>query len=320
MIMRSFLSGLSFLFAFSIYGQPVPKQIHLEHSCGFSENITRVAVIHEFTTNSEAETVMNDIMNNVGLRPNFRVLPADVPNAAAVVSEQVRYILYNPTFIQSVRTGTKTNWSAISILAHEIGHHLNGHTLTNLGSRPNMELEADEFSGFILRKMGATLEQSQAAMKYLANPRGSSTHPPRDERLKSIERGWRQADEMLGGYKIPEPEMASNKPSCPDEHTGEVSTSNPPVATPGSSTSVPSFAKWKVHMTSNPDSEYYITNGDSFVVFRNGKTYDLGTFRQTNNERYPYVIKLENSPDLLISRTGELISINGKQVGYVARI
>ena len=34
------------------------------------------------------------------------------------------------------------------------------HTLERGGSRPEIELEADEFSGFVLRKMGATLPQA----------------------------------------------------------------------------------------------------------------------------------------------------------------
>ena len=162
-------------------------------------------VMLQFSSQSEAREVLNDIMSYVGLKANFKIEAADVPNAAAVITDHTRYILYNPSFINSVKRGTKTNWSAVSILAHEIGHHLNGHTVLTKGNWHKMELESDEFSGFILRKMGAKLEDAQAAMNLLASPTGSRTHPGKADRLAAIERGWKQADEMMGGYSSDDP-------------------------------------------------------------------------------------------------------------------
>ena len=55
-----------------------------------------------------------------------------------------------------------SSWSNLSILAHEIGHHVNGHSLdlllhqygeldlTTLSDLRQMEIEADEFSGFVM--------------------------------------------------------------------------------------------------------------------------------------------------------------------------
>jgi tetratricopeptide (TPR) repeat protein len=80
--------------------------------------------------------------------------------------------------------------ASVSIFAHEIGHHLCGHTLDVLGSRPDKELEADRFSGFVMYKLGATLEQAQAAMVALGNPSYVSTHPPLVNRLAAIRNGW----------------------------------------------------------------------------------------------------------------------------------
>jgi len=92
----------------------------------------------------------------------------------------------------SITNTTGTNWSSISILAHEIGHHLNGHTLGVGGSRPDLELQADKFSGFVCARMGATLAEAQAAMKVAASSAGSSTHPPKSARLEAIAVGWNQ--------------------------------------------------------------------------------------------------------------------------------
>jgi hypothetical protein len=135
----------------------------------------------------------------VGLPKNFVVRAADVPNAAAVIMEGQRLVLYSNVFMQRVRQATNTDWAALSILAHEVGHHLSGHTLSNTGSQPPLELEADRFSGFVLGRMGAGLNEATAAMQNLASPQGSTTHPPRSARLEAIAAGWTQAKEQGSG-------------------------------------------------------------------------------------------------------------------------
>jgi hypothetical protein len=144
------------------------------------------ANITAYEADDAAEKVVKSIMSVLGLRPNFELRAANVPNAAAVIIKSKRYILYNPSFMNNVNSASGTNWAAISILAHEIGHHLNGHTLDSMVSRPATELEADEFSGFVLHRMGATLADAQAAMSLIASMKGSHTHPPKQNRLNSI--------------------------------------------------------------------------------------------------------------------------------------
>ena len=51
--------------------------------------------------------------------------------------------------------------------ASSFGHHLGGHTLVPGGSQPPIELEADRFSGFVLHKMGADLDQTTQAIRTL---------------------------------------------------------------------------------------------------------------------------------------------------------
>ncbi|MEJ7666929.1 MAG: hypothetical protein WKG07_49205 [Hymenobacter sp.] len=71
-----------------------------------------------------------------------------------------------------------------------MGHHLNGHTLRGGGSQPQDELEADEFSGFVLRRLGASLAQAQAAPgRRCADEAGSASHPGRTPRLAGHQPG-----------------------------------------------------------------------------------------------------------------------------------
>lgn len=299
----NFLTGLLLFFSATLIAQPPSENICTEHYCSFSgSSLVNIRGIQQFSSEAEAQAVMTDIVNVMGLRPNFVIQAANVPNAAAWINNTQRYILYNPAFIQSVRASTHTDWSAISILAHEIGHHLQGHTLTRAGSRPATELEADEFSGFVLRKMGANIDEAQAAMRLLASPEGSATHPPRAERLRAIEQGWLRADGLMAG-QVPQPQ-ARPYPSQP-----EVIASTPQE--------MPAFAQWRVTMVSNPDSQFFITKSNTFVVVKNGKVYTLGEVRSTQSPVYPLVIDLNGSPELRISDRWELIGKNGANVGYL---
>ena len=134
--------------------------------------------------------MLKEIKAATGLQGKFELKEANVLNIEASVSHRKRYILYNPDFIGRINSLTRNKWAVMALLAHEIGHHLNGHTIRRGGSNHNVELEADEFAGFVLQKMGATLQQSQLVMHYIARPEGSKTHPSKNARLLAIEKGW----------------------------------------------------------------------------------------------------------------------------------
>jgi hypothetical protein len=164
-----------------------------------------------------AQKLMAEIMNVLGLQPNFIMKVAKVSNVEASISHRKRYILYNPGFINQINTITRDQWTSTALLAHEIGHHLNGHTLGKAGSNPQLELEADEFAGFVLAKLGASLEQSQLVFKYISKVNSSKTHPGRMDRMIAIEKGWNKATGNHGGLA----ETAKgNTPVLPQTATG----------------------------------------------------------------------------------------------------
>ncbi|HUM52841.1 MAG TPA: hypothetical protein PK431_13545 [Chitinophagales bacterium] len=141
------------------------------------------------------ETVVN-IMSYTGLPTNFAMLISDsIANACAFIDKsEKRFIVYNKEFMDSVKRVTKTNWSVRSILAHEIAHHLSGHTLPNNGSCQKInELEADRFSGFVLGKMGANMQQALIAMELFGDENESENHPAKMCRMKAITDGWQKA-------------------------------------------------------------------------------------------------------------------------------
>ncbi len=165
--------------------------------CSFYPEDKVSASLYSFESTEEALGVVKRITNAVGLEPNFKVLQANVPNAAAVIEEQERLILYSLVFIQQITKSTATEWSAWTILAHEIGHHLNGHTLLGAGSRPPLELQADRFAGHAVRLMGGSIEQALAAYQGMS-AEGTDTHPPKSARLEAVTNGWTDVHTSFG--------------------------------------------------------------------------------------------------------------------------
>ena len=193
---RRLIAGLlgiaAFLF-FAATGDDARAQlegsIDLGDNCSYFGEVLPDNVM-TFTSDMEAEQAIRDIVDVIGLVPRFETKAAGVPNAAAVIQGQHRFILYNQHFMRTVRQQTGNRWAPISILAHEIGHHLNAHTLMAGGSRPAIELEADVFSGSVLQRLGASLDDARSAMELLGTDTGSSTHPAKRDRLAAITNGW----------------------------------------------------------------------------------------------------------------------------------
>ncbi|MDO6596698.1 hypothetical protein Q4512_07210 [Oceanihabitans sp. 2_MG-2023] len=153
------------------------------------------------SSSTEAATmVVDNILDKVGLFRNFLIEECeDINNALAVTmplegGDIERYILYDQDFFSKVSASTGTDWGNTSILAHEVGHHLNGHTLKSGGSNHKIELQADEFSGFVLARMKCSLKDAQSAISNLLPDEASSTHPAKKDRLNAIEKGWNRGN------------------------------------------------------------------------------------------------------------------------------
>lgn len=171
-------------------------------SCSFYPGDKIKDPVYNFQSSQEALDIVKRITHSVGLEPNFEILQANIPNAAAVIHEQKRYILYSLVFMEKIREVTATDWAAQTILAHEIGHHLNGHTLTDSGSRPTLELQADTFAGHVVRAIGGSLEQALAAYQIMSAA-GTDTHPPRSARLEAVTKGWTEASAVASSASQP---------------------------------------------------------------------------------------------------------------------
>ncbi|MEL6867161.1 MAG: hypothetical protein AAFP19_22240, partial [Bacteroidota bacterium] len=115
-----------------------------------------------------------------------------IPNATAVILNNKRYIQYNPEFIANASAQSYEEWVIYGVFAHEIGHHTNFH-LTGKNARHTEELEADQYTGFILYQLKASLAEAQAAVNKLGSSTSSRTHPSKKKRLEAVAKGWNKA-------------------------------------------------------------------------------------------------------------------------------
>lgn len=102
--------------------------------------------------------------------------------ALATEDDGTAAIVYDRTL--SVKIGYV---GAMGVIAHEVGHHYCRHL--NEPPSAQRELEADRFSGAVLRLTGNSLSDS-LAMTSILSPRPSRTHPSGSERERAISEGW----------------------------------------------------------------------------------------------------------------------------------
>lgn len=304
------------------------------HMCSYyGEEIT--GEISAFSAGPTAQTVIKKIMSVIGLKANFELREANVPNAAAVMLKGKRFILYNPKFMDNINSSAGTNWAAISILAHEIGHHLNGHTLDNVGSRPQTELDADEFSGFILHKLGASLPDAQAVMATISSTTGSKTHPPKRDRLSYIASGWENAGDTKAPF-ISAPatsRLATQHEATTVAEARPVVAATPqrsvkPAATPVKTNvadtarekvdqSIAANASSDVYFSEEPNGEYYLTKKGNLVQVENNKLYLVSKLYKSDKSGYKTMLADQNANKIYITATGGLVNSKGHSIGYM---
>jgi hypothetical protein len=171
--------------------------MHFTHAqrvtpCGYK--IPPPSISSKFKSVYEAKDVVNAMLSIIQWQENFNLREQNgIQNAYATISGGRRFIVYDNNFLEDIDAYAKTKWASISIMAHEMGHHYYNHVVSGQGSTIPSEIEADAFSGYILQKEGATIEQAMAAMNAIGTDRATSTHPAKADRLNAITRGWNAA-------------------------------------------------------------------------------------------------------------------------------
>jgi hypothetical protein len=282
-----------------------------------NDSISHITVSN-FASVNEARSIIDEIISVMNLKVNFEVREANVPNAGAVFYNGKRYILYNPVFIKQIDRAARTDWASISILAHEIGHHVKGHTFRSGGNSYEQELEADEFSGLVLKRMGATLEESQRAINMIASDRASATHPAKAYRLDAIAKGWNAGtpvgNDVASGRN--EKNTTTTASSVSETNTSVISTSERNVTR--ESAIADRYILVDVNFSIDKNNDYFITVQNNVVRWDGNSLVVVGKLAKMKNEEYPFYIYDATKNYILISKNGYLIDPRGTKVGYLS--
>ncbi|GEO00123.1 hypothetical protein NSE01_19550 [Novosphingobium sediminis] len=146
---------------------------------------------------AEARAQVERVVRVSGLEMNFEMIIDPSTPAAAEIINGRRVILFDPRFMAQMADRICPDWGAMSILAHEVGHHLAGHTLRQSAEPWRDELEADEFSGFVLARLGASLAETTSAAARILPEQATPTHPGRKDRIAAIVHGWQNAEALV---------------------------------------------------------------------------------------------------------------------------
>ena len=187
------------------------QKIQFEHGCNYDhDDVGGLLTLNR--PSDEARRIVDEILAAAAevtaprkYDMNFRLMIADVANARAVEKDGIRYILYNEDFLQQFERNSLTRWAAYSLMAHEIGHHLEKHDFIakDPALRHRQELEADEFSAQVLARMNATREQAMAGIRSFDTDQATATHPPASEREAAIRKAYNEELRRMDAIEAP---------------------------------------------------------------------------------------------------------------------
>jgi hypothetical protein len=221
----------------------------------------------------EAKQVVNTMLDVIDWKnQNFNLKEQNgIQNAYATINGGQRWIVYDNNFLEDIDAYAKTKWASISIMAHEMGHHYYNHVVNGKGSTVPTEIEADAFSGYMMQKEGATLEQALAAMKAIGTEQQTATHPAKADRLTAITRGWN---------------AAKANTTATSANTGATTPPPPPAPTPAGNTGTPINTGTTSTGQSDPQTDpswialTIQSNQDETVQLSDdGKTYQPATIK-----------------------------------------
>lgn len=190
------------LFAGSLFAQ-TPISVH--HGCNFDGD-EKETEYYSFDPSNEASKIVRQILDAAGSLSynSFILKESNVENAIATAYNNERFILYSTVFLEKFKGDANTKWAAYTVLAHEIGHHLNNHNFAEQDprKRKSMELEADKFAGAVCRTLGATLAEALAGIESMKLEGETATHPAKSARKAAVANGWKRQDETLQNSQV----------------------------------------------------------------------------------------------------------------------
>lgn len=165
----------------------------------------------ELSPDINAYKTVVDVIRETGLAQNFIIIPGDVKDVIAYIENNERVLSYNPNFMKKVQNDS--NWVGISVLARQIGHHLGNHKIKDGKPSIEEELDADRYAGFVLQKMGASMQDAIHALEEGLKEK-NDFQANKNKRIAALVEGFNKAKSLsmdtVVVNKIKMPELNKN--------------------------------------------------------------------------------------------------------------
>lgn len=138
--------------------------------------------------------VVAEIEKELGINAGISVyIATDENNCFATIGRGgERMLIADHMFLNKVNQISGTQWAAISIIAHEVGHHIAG--FSRRPTQLESELDADYWSGYALQKLGSGKSAAARCILRFGTEQDSDSHPNKYKRAAAIKMGWDDAE------------------------------------------------------------------------------------------------------------------------------
>jgi hypothetical protein len=181
----------------------------------------------------------------------------------------------------------------------------------------------------VLRRLGASLAQAQAALAAVADERGSATHPGRAPRLAAISQGWNRANTQIAATSQAGARSPSAQPialAASPQNT-ELEETEPAATLVREATPAPVRVVGQLTFRSNPEVPFYLTSALNVVRLADESADDedsrvraaevVGRLRRTGNAAFPFVLEDSQQRPLFVTPRGDVYNKAGERVAKV---
>jgi hypothetical protein len=184
--MHHFTLIFSILFGISVWVNINSKSVHCFEAV---DAISTSDTVGNALQLSSIVACVSLIRAKLEIKTDFLIQADSVDNAMAGYTIEGKPVLkFNLHFLGFANFICNTPDATVSIVAHEMGHIYCKHR--HKGVPQQEELEADYFSGFVMRRLNRPLSGATIALERLVSETASSTHPKKSERIAAVTAGW----------------------------------------------------------------------------------------------------------------------------------
>lgn len=168
---------------------------------GWSDVGPREYITHRARPNdpSGVPQILRGVLTALSVRVAIEVYIAErEDNAFATVADGRKLVVVDVGFLEKLNAIAGTEWAAVQVLAHELGHHIAGF----VSDAHRGELNADYWSGQALQRLGAARAAATAAILSIGTEDDTPSHPSKGRRSRIIARGWDDASNGTIDYSF----------------------------------------------------------------------------------------------------------------------